>query len=460
MLIYFPHPGPLPRGEGEFGTAARRLPGRGSLPSPSGSGAGDEGYRAALSSTAPFKITRPTAMKPKSPTARSLALILALCAVSLAWAEGAKPPVLIGLDAEFGLDNSISAQQIEKGIRIALAEINGAGGVLGGRPLELVTKDHRSMPARGIKNLKEFAAMPELVAVFGGRFSPVVIEELPTIRETRVPFLVPWAAADPIIDNGMNPNYAFRLSLRDSLAMRKMLEAAKARGLDKVGLLLTNTAWGRSNAAGAEKYAAANETPKIVRTAWYNWRDTTLLAPYESLLDAGAKAVILVANDDEAARLVREVAPLPAERRVPILSHWGVTGGEFVEQAGPALQQVDFTVIQTFSLFQADPKRLRRFIAAAKPLYGWEKPDDIVAPVGVAHAYDLTHILARAIDLAGSSERAKVRDALERVRDHRGMIKHYPQPFTRERHEALGPNELLMTRYRADGMLVPVETRP
>ena len=32
-----------------------------------------------------------------------------------------KPPVLVGLDAEFGLDNSISAQAIELGMRTAMA---------------------------------------------------------------------------------------------------------------------------------------------------------------------------------------------------------------------------------------------------------------------------------------------------------------------------------------------------
>src|SRR3990167_6235373 len=98
--------------------------------------------------------------------------------------------------------------------------------------------------------------MPELVAVFGGRFSPVVIEQLPVLKRARVPFLAVWSAADAIVDNGSVPNYAFRLSLRDSLAMPFMLDAARRRGIERVGLLLTNTAWGRSNLAAVEKYAA------------------------------------------------------------------------------------------------------------------------------------------------------------------------------------------------------------
>lgn len=384
--------------------------------------------------------------------ARAAAALLAACALG---AAAAPAPVRVGLDAEFGLDNSTSAQAVELGLRSAIGEINRGGGVLGGRQIELVTKDHRSIPARGIRNIEEFARMPDLVAVFGGRFSPVIIEELPVLKATRTLFLAPWSSADMIVDNGMTPNYVYRLSLRDSLAMPKLLETAKKRGLKQVGLLLTNTSWGRSNLAAAEKFVASSNDIRIVQTAWYNWRDQTLVARYQALRQAGAQVIVLVANDDEAAVLVREVAALPKAERLPILSHWGVTGGEFVRQAGPALQQVDFSVIQTFSFFKADKQALAHFmknLAAVSPI---RKIENIDGPVGVAHAYDLMHILARAIDLAGSTDRKAVRDALEKLREHRGLVKVYKPPFTPGRHEALSARELLIARYRADGVLVP-----
>ncbi|MDK6077799.1 ABC transporter substrate-binding protein [Massilia varians] len=371
---------------------------------------------------------------------------------------GAQPqPVRVGLDAEFGLDNSTSAQAVELGMRTAIAEINRAGGVLKGRPIELVTKDHRSIPARGIRNIEEFARMPDLVAVFGGRFSPVIIEELPTLKATKTLFMATWSSADGIIDNGMKPNYVYRLSLRDSLAMPKLLQTAHKRGLRKVGLLLTNTSWGRSNLAAAEKFAEANKDIAIVQTAWYNWRDQTLVAKYNALRSAGAQVVVLVANDDEAAVLVREVAALPKAERVPILSHWGVTGGEFVRQAGAALNLVDFSVIQTFSFFKADPKQLERFMRNAATVSKVRRIEDIQGPVGVAHAYDLMHILAKAIDQAGSTDRKAVRDALEKLRPYRGLVKTYAPAFTPTRHEALSARELLIARYRADGVIVPTD---
>jgi branched-chain amino acid transport system substrate-binding protein len=402
---------------------------------------------------------------PHLPMPRALRRMRCILACSLlagglgqaAAAPSSGQPVLLGIDGEFGLDNSTSAQAVELGMRAAIQEINAAGGVLHGRPLQLVIKDHRSIPARGIRNIQEFARMTDLVAVFGGRFSPVVIEELPTLKATRLPFMAAWSSADDIVDNDMHPNYVYRLSLRDSLAMPKLLAAARRRKLERVGLLLTNTSWGRSNAAAAERALPKLDGMKIVGTSWYNWRDTSLLDKYRQLRAAGAQAIVLVANDDEAAVLVREVAALPKAQRLPILSHWGVTGGEFIAQAGPALQQVDFSVVQTFSFYQADPARVKRFMASAARVSTVTRIEDIPGAVGVAHAYDLTHILARAIDLAGSTDRRAVRDALERVGSHHGLVKDYAPPFTPARHEALGPEQLLMARYRADGVLVPAQ---
>jgi len=50
-----------------------------------------------------------------------------------------------------------------------------------------------------------------------------------------------------------------------------------------------------------------------------------------------------------------------------------------------------------------------------------------------------------------------VRDALEHLGTYHGLVKTYAPPFTPTRHEALGPDQLLMARYRADGVLAPAQ---
>ena len=385
---------------------------------------------------------------------RFLLPFLLLLAASLAVAAE-KKPVYVGLDAEFGFAGSTSAQAIRMGMLIAMEEVNQAGGVLGGRQLALIERDNKSLPARALENLKEMAAQPDLVAVFGGRFSPIFLESLPLVHELKLPLLDPWGAADGIVDNGYAPNYVFRLSLRDSWAMPTMLRHAAKKGAKQVGLLLVNTGWGRSNHKAAEAYVALHPEIKIVGTQWFNWADTSFLSKVAALKQAGAQAIVLVANF-EASQLVRTVAALPKAERLPIVSHWGVTGGTFVEDAGPALQEIDFSLVQTYSFIDANRPKARQVLAAAQKMFGVKDARSLTSPVGVAHAYDLTHILARAIDRAGSTERPAVRAALEQVRNYDGLIKHYPQPFTPARHEALSQGDEFMARYAQDAAIVRI----
>lgn len=391
-----------------------------------------------------------------------LRVIVALCIAltcgpaAAAGTSVAPNPVLIGLDAEFGLRSSTSAQAIEQGIEIAIDEINRAGGVLGGRRLALVTRDNRSVTAIGVDNLRELAALPDLVAVFGGKFSPIYIECLPVAHELGVLLLDPWGSADGITDHGYRPSYTFRLSLKDEWAAPAILRFAKAHhGAVRAGVVLPNTAWGRSNQLALQR-ASTRAGVAIVGERWYNWGSKSMLDHYVALRDAGAQVIVLVANEIEGALLVREMGQLPAPERRPIVAHWGITGGEFAKLAGEALHAVEIEVIQTYSFVGATSPAAKRVLAALKREFGVGGAEAVRSPVGVAHAYDLTHLLARAIDKAGSTDRRKVRDAMERLGPHDGLVRRYAPPFTPERHDALLADHVFFARYTADDRLVPV----
>lgn len=368
-----------------------------------------------------------------------------------------KPPVFIGLTAEYGLKNSTSAQAVEMGIRVAIDAINAAGGVLGGRPLSLKTLDDRSVPARAIDNVKDFLATKDLVAVFGARFSPVMLELVPVVQNEGIVLLDPWASADGITDHKFKPSYTFRLSLKDSDAMPAMLHHANDRKLKKIGLLLPNTGWGRSNEKAAQAYFAAHHELELVRERWYNWGDSSFLSQYHDILNAGANVLILVANDMEGTKAVNEIAALPENERLPVISHWGITGGNFFETTKESLGKLPLSVVQSFSFFKAPPAVRDRFMQEAKPRYNQSSWETIAAPVGVGNAYDLTRILALAIDKAGSTDRKAIRNALEEVGPYEGLNGSFPRPFTAENHNALGPDSVFMAKYRDDGVIVPID---
>lgn len=366
-------------------------------------------------------------------------------------------PVYVGLDAEFGHRTSTSAQAIQQGIEIAMAEINNAGGVLGGRKLSLVTTDNRSITAVGLDNLRKLASQPDLVAVFGGKFSPIYIEALPLVHQIGLPLLDPWGSADGITEHAYRPSYTFRLSIKDAWVGPAFVRFAQEQhGARKLGLLVPNTAWGRSNKAALEAAVAAAPGMQLVGHRWYNWGDPSILASYQALREAGAQAIVLVANETEGSLLVREMAGLPAAQRLPVISHWGITGGEFARLAGPALDEVDLAVIQSYSFVGARSPAVQRVLAALKRGWGYETPESVPSPVGVAHAYDLMHLLARAIDKAGSTDRAAVRDALEKLGPYDGLVQRYRQPFTATRHDALSADRIFFARYTARDELIPL----
>ena len=387
----------------------------------------------------------------------NLIALVVLCVFSISPSlEAKEAPVYVGFDGAYGVKNSTSAQAIELGLRAAIFEINASGGVLGGRPIELLTKDNRSVPARGIANLEDFAANPDLVAVFGGRFSPVLLQQVKPTHALKMPLLNVWGAADGITTHNIRPSYTFRLSLKDSWAMPAMLRQAQKQGGNKVGVLLPNNGWGRSNQASLSAALALAPEVELVGSIRYNFGEADMVQHYKTLVDGGADAILLVANDLEGSKLVRQIGQRTDIRRAPIVSHWGVTGGNMVKESGPALADLDFTIVQTFSFLRAPAVPLATFLKSVQQVAGIRSAESIKSPVGAGHAYDMMHILKKAIDVANSTERPAIRNALEATTKHAGLVRNYDHPFSANNHDGLGPEQIFFTRYRSDGVLIPL----
>ena len=371
----------------------------------------------------------------------------------------ATEPLIIGIDAEFGDPTSTSAIAIRRGVQEAVRQINDAGGLLGGRPLVVMALDNRSLPARGLANLRQFAATPNLLAYLCGKFSPVTLEQIPLIHQERIILLNPWSAADSIVDNGYEPNFAFRVGLRDSWAMGALLDSARDRGFHRIGLVLPASAWGRSCNNAVLNHLAENSGPTLTTTEWHQWGDAQgLAARYAAILASGAEAVILVANEPEGAALVQTIAAQPLGDRLPVLSHWGVAGGPFANLCGPALHEIDFTLVQTFSFAHQAHAEAAAMIPRARELFSVDDPTSIDSVGGFAHAYDLVQLLARAVESAGTTNRSAIREALLEPIEYRGLVRHYAPAFAPGRQEALSQDALFMARFHQDGRLLPLET--
>ncbi|NBQ39573.1 MAG: hypothetical protein EBU34_07280 [Alphaproteobacteria bacterium] len=154
-----------------------------------------------------------------------------------------------------------------------------------------------------------------------------------------------------------------------------------------------------------------------------------------------------VANENEGALLVREMANLPKEKRLPILAHWGITGGNFAEMTNGLIANVDLSVVQTFSFYNPINDKATSLIPRILEETRATGIDGIKSSVGIAQAYDLTWLFAIAMAKADSTDRSSIRNALENIDAFDGVIKSYSRPFSKDNHNAPLADQLFFAQY-------------
>ncbi|MFK7894719.1 MAG: ABC transporter substrate-binding protein [Myxococcota bacterium] len=377
-------------------------------------------------------------------------------------------PVRIYLDASQSGGSRHAGLSIERGIRAALATV---GGTLGGREVELIVRDHRASTPRSRKHLREFAEDPNALAIIAGMHSPPLLALKSFINTSGLPVLVPWAAATPITRGEEPQNWIFRLSVDDAKAGFAITHfSVEQEGFRRPYLLLEDTGWGDSNLVTMTQ-SIKNSRASLAGVGRFGWGmgETTAAELVEDAQQADADVLFLVANTEEGAAFARVVAELDSEKRLPIRSHWGIAGGDFVGRIGKeALEKLDLSLIQTqVSLLSARTPLLERAleIAARQTPSLANAPREMRAAPGFIHAFDLTlllHQAARGLPWSPDSDanRRWLREALENIEGPvEGLVKTYRSPFTSpatggaDAHEALGLSDLTMGRFNADGLI-------
>ncbi|MEM9906854.1 MAG: ABC transporter substrate-binding protein, partial [Cyanobacteria bacterium P01_D01_bin.44] len=339
--------------------------------------------------------------------------------------------------------SALSGESITRGLEVAIDEINGNGGVMGGRPIELVIRDDESTPAKGVAAVRELIEQEKVAVVFGGLDSPVSLAMLPVIHELETPYMGVWAAATGITRNDFDPNYAFRVSANDNIVDNFLTRyASEENNATKVGLVLINNPWGESNQKGFEQWAPEYNL-EIVGIEKFNDGDTDISAQLSRLRDGGAETLLLVANAAPGAQMMKSLSRLNWD--VPVISHWGISGGRFPELAGEAAGKVTF--VQTYSFFGEQSPVGERVLAALRDKYGLAGPEEILAPVGTANAYDAMQLVALALETAGDVDGPKLREAFYNLPAYEGLIKTYDPAFTPDNHDALGAFDYILVQW-------------
>lgn len=359
----------------------------------------------------------------------------------------AADPVKIGLVAALSGQSAKSGEAITRGLTAAIDEINASGGVLGGRKIELIRRDDESNPAKGQIAARELIFQENVAVLFGGLDSPVSLAIVPVANKAKKPFMGVWAAATPITRNGAKPNYVFRVSAVDAIVDLALIKYAKKKyGTKKAGLMLINNPWGESNEKGLEAASKA-ENVEIVGVEKFESKDVDVVPQLLRLKNAGADTLFLVANAAPGAQMMKSLGRMGWD--VPVVSHWGISGGRFPELAGNMAEKVHF--VQTYSFFgeqnEVGKKLLNHLIEKYDDIKG---PEDVIPPVGVANAYDAMRLTAMAINKAGGTDGEAIRKAFLEIGPYQGLIKKYEKPFTEDNHDALNHDDYVMVRFHGN----------
>ncbi|MFZ9519618.1 MAG: ABC transporter substrate-binding protein [Silvanigrellaceae bacterium] len=358
---------------------------------------------------------------------------------------------IVGVDADLSLAGSSAGQAILRGVRIAAEEINSSGGILG-RKIRVEARDHASVGLRGMENLRGLARLENLVGVVGGIHSNVILQELKIIHEQKIPYLIPWAAANELIDNGYSPNFVFRLGARDENVGYFLVSEAIKRG-KRIALLLETTVWGRSNHRTISKELAARGLKPVV-VEWIDRADIDVNIQISKIQKISPDVLIIALNTPEGALAVNTMAARSAN--FDVISHWGIAQSNFFDMSSDALKKIRVEFFQPFSLFAPGFKKRAEL---AEKIMREDKINTIGlinSFAGIAHAYDLTRLLALAVQMAKGGDRKKIRSALEKIDSFEAAACPMTPPFTEKRHEGNNLDCFTMAKFSAAGAIEAV----
>lgn len=364
---------------------------------------------------------------------KSVALAALLAASAPAMAAD---PIKIGVSGPFTGGSASMGVSMRDGVRLAVEEVNKAGGVMG-RQLQAVERDEEAKNELGVQVAQELINKERVVATLGYINTGVALASQRFYQEAEIP-VINNVATGTVISQQFRPpehehNYVFRTSANDIIQSSMIAnEAIKVQGFKKPAILADSTNYGQLGRADLEKALAAMQV-KPVATEKFNIGDTDMTAQVLRAKEAGADVILTYGIGPELAQIANAMAKLGW--KVPMIGSWTLSMASFIDTAGA---NGDGALMpQTFIQVPSTPKR-KAFIEAYQKKYNIDR---IPSPVSAAQGYDSVYLLAAAIEQAKSTDGPKIREALENLNKKiEGVVTVYDKPFSPTDHEAITSN--------------------
>jgi branched-chain amino acid transport system substrate-binding protein len=362
------------------------------------------------------------------------AILATLAALALpASPASAIEPIRIGVSGPFTGGSNPMGIAMRDGIRLAAREINEAGGILG-RPVLLVERDDEARPERGAQVVQELINQEKVIAGLGIVNTGVALASQRFYQQAHIPMITSVATGSIITKQFLPPqypdNYIFRVSAPDTIQAAMIVEEAVVRRrLRKLAIFHDSTNYGQLGREDLER-ALERHSLKPVAVERFNIRDVDMTPQLARARAAGAEAILTYGLGPELAHLANGMVRIGW--KVPLMGSWALAMSNFIDNAGPNAEGTRMP--QTFIQDGNTPRR-KAFIDKYRKAFGVERIP--VAPAA-AQGYDSMLLLAAAIRQARSTDGARLRDALESLKERvEGIVMVYDRPFSRTDHEAI-----------------------
>ncbi|BBO87201.1 ABC transporter substrate-binding protein [Desulfosarcina ovata] len=314
------------------------------------------------------------------------------------------------------------------GHKMAVEEINASGGIptLDGATIKLVVADSGGDPKNGLTQAERLITQDNVVTIMGAFQSSVTYPSTQVAEKYEIPYIVPSSYKPEITERGFK--YTFRLCLTTDLAGREQIEFIDRMGklsgktVKTLGLLYENSDWGVSSAALWKKYAEKYGFEVVMDEA-YPANSATLDPVVRKIKRHKPDALLFASYTSDAILLAKGVA----QQKINPMVYMGTAGGH----ADPVfIQNVKDASNYYFDMAETSPDIdlpiARETNAKYKKLYGEDMSDDCIK------CYTATYVLAKAIEIAGTTNPKDIRRVLANIKmipGQKGIITPYGVEF-------------------------------
>lgn len=309
---------------------------------------------------------------------------------------------MTGAEATFG-------QSTHNGIMVAIDEINAAGGV-NGRKLRVRSEDDQSKADEAANVVQKLISQDNVIAVLGEVASSNSLAAAPICQNNKIPMITPSSTNPKVTEVG---DYIFRMCFIDPYqgeAMANYFTKQLNPPLKKAAILIdVKSDYSTGLAQFFERTFLANGGQVVAKQS-YAKGDSDFRAQLTAIKAASPEVVFVPGYYTDIGQIAIQARDLGI--KVPLAGGDGWESPKLIEIGGKALEGCLYS--NHYHVDDPTPA-VREFVQKYEERYG-QKPDSLAAL-----GYDSAKVLADAIRRAGTTDGAKLRDAIAATKDFPGV---------------------------------------